>query len=502
VPESTAIHIHEDILEQRLAALEKIHDWSPRSIAKLEAFIRNADNYDLFRVNPMQYAKTKGMEEVEAIDMFIHAADVGLFEMEWHMNCAYCPQVVRSYRELSRVHSHYVCQFCQAVNDVSLDDYIQVTFTISEHVRPNIYHHPEQLPVEVYYLHYHFAKGIIYPAGLTGEAIISSISKVFADIEGHSTRTFELDLPPGRFEVLDLSHNLLLIVEIFPAPETSDTVQTTTIQLIDGQFKVLTQETKPDTRVIGPATFEFKQTMALPAGKHRIEIENKMDERGRFWLLEYPPNFVPWVMEYEPFLSGKRVLTSHTFRDLYRQEIVDSAEGLAIRDITFLFTDLKGSTALYEEIGDSKAYFLVRQHFDMLARVIAKHNGALVKTIGDAVMAAFSFPVDGVAAAIEMIEEIQTLNSKISNPLILKIGLHRGHSMAVGLNERIDYFGQNVNIASRIQGLANANEICISNEVNNVIEVMELIKAHHVHSEMASVKGVTEKLAVHRLTVN
>ena len=66
--------------------------------------------------------------------------------------------------------------------------------------------------------------------------------------------------------------------------------------------------------------------------------------------------------------------------------------GIGVKDITILFTDLKGSTALYERIGDLKAFSLVHRHFDSLEQVINNHNGAIVKTIGDAVMATFLNP--------------------------------------------------------------------------------------------------------------
>src|SRR5712692_3690495 len=175
--------IDESVLEQQLSELEKAHNWNPRVISKLETFIRTADDYDLFRINPIQYGSTRGMSNEEAIDLFIYAAKVGLFEMDWQLLCAFCPQVVGSFRELDKVHSHYQCQFCNGINDVALDDYIQVTFTLSAQVRDNVFLHPEALSVEDYYLRYHFAKGFKLPPGMTHEAMIAMLSKLFVDIE-------------------------------------------------------------------------------------------------------------------------------------------------------------------------------------------------------------------------------------------------------------------------------------------------------------------------------
>jgi class 3 adenylate cyclase len=125
----------------------------------------------------------------------------------------------------------------------------------------------------------------------------------------------------------------------------------------------------------------------------------------------------------------------------------------------------------------------------------------IVKTIGDAIMAVFEKPRDAVAAAIEMIEGIAAFNRTISQTLHLKIGLHQGRSIAVTLNEHIDYFGQNVNIAARVQALADANEIYMSREVMGAPGVSEVLKAHSVMSDRVQVKGVSEKLEVYRVAV-
>lgn len=490
--------IDDQILEQRLTELEEAQHWNPRVISKLETFIRTADDYDLFRINPIQYASDRDIDEAEAVDLFIYAAKVGLFEMDWQLLCAFCPQVIGSFRDLDKVHSHFQCRFCNAVNEVSLDDYIQVTFTLSPLVRDNIYLHPDELPVEDYYLRYQFAKGFLPPPGMTIPEVVAMLSEQFVDIDPHVKRSFEFDLTAGRFEILDLAHGLMLVFFV----EGQDTgAQTTQIQLEDGKFRVLNRETGPRKMDLGEGHFIFRQAGDMTEGHHTIEIENRMDERGRFWIVSYPPGFEPYYFEYEPFLSGKKLLITPTFRNLFRTQLINEAEGIAVNDLTYLFTDLKGSTQLFDTVGDGNAYFLVRQHFDILNKVVMARSGVIVKTIGDAIMAAFEHPHEGVAAAIEMLEEIRAFNKTISQELILKIGLHQGRSFAVTLNDRIDYFGQNVNIAARIQTLADANEVYMSQEVMEAPGVSEILQAHMVKSDRVQVKGVSEKLEVYRVMV-
>ena len=133
-----------------------------------------------------------------------------------------------------------------------------------------------------------------------------------------------------------------------------------------------------------------------------------------------------------------------------RSQTLPATEGLAVADLTFLFTDLSDSTTMYDRIGDATAYDLVRRHFDALERVIAEHGGAIVKTIGDAIMATFVDPGSAVRAATRMVARLADFNRASSTDLRLKMGLHRGHAIAISSNESVDYFGQSVNIAARI----------------------------------------------------
>ena len=203
--------VDEGLLKQRLAELGTLSSWAPDILSGLERFIRTASDYDLFRVNPIRYAFANSLSEAEAIELFVHAAKVGLFEMQWLLICAYCPQVAGSFRELDQVHPRFQCEFCNALNDVALDDYIQVTFTISGAVRDIAFHHPEMLSVEDYYLRFHFSKDFKPPHGMTHEQLVAALSRGFADIEADEQRSFEFDVTAGRFEVLDLSHKLLLV---------------------------------------------------------------------------------------------------------------------------------------------------------------------------------------------------------------------------------------------------------------------------------------------------
>jgi class 3 adenylate cyclase len=233
-------------------------------------------------------------------------------------------------------------------------------------------------------------------------------------------------------------------------------------------------------------------------------VQNITNERGTFCLAVLPPGMelghAP--IHFVPFLTGKRLLTTQTFRDLFRSEVIRASEGIGVRDITLLFTDLKGSTALYDEIGDLNAFALVQQHFDRLQEATVRHGGAVVKTIGDAVMATFGEPEAAVRAAIDMLAEIGAFNrGRPGRELLLKIWIHRGASIAVTLNDRLDYFGQTVNVAARVQALADANEIYLTRDVYELPGVAEILQpSFAVESSLASLRGIHEQMSVFRAT--
>ena len=276
--------------------------------------------------------------------------------------------------------------------------------------------------------------------------------------------------------------------------------------------------TSPD----GDASFLFRIDPASPPGKQHFEIscnEHACDtvsgsvapgkvtfditnigaKRLAFSVWQLPPGVSkPPPLHFAPFLSGKRLLTTQTFRNLFHSEV--TSQGIGIKDITLLFTDLKGSTALYDRIGDLNAFSLVQQHFDRLQEVTRRNDGAIIKTIGDAVMAAFRDPAHAVRAALEMRKEIGAVNRGASDQeLILKIGLHKGAAIAVTLNDRLDYFGQTVNIAARVQNLADADEIYLSEDIYTSQGVGEQLVSFSVEAKTARLRGINKEIPVFKV---
>jgi class 3 adenylate cyclase len=244
------------------------------------------------------------------------------------------------------------------------------------------------------------------------------------------------------------------------------------------------------------------QTLEMRPGQVRIAIENHTDMRVLPAVFIADHELHGLLAKRRPFVTAKRLLTNQTFRDLYRTDTVDVDQRLKITSLTFLFTDLRGSTELYERVGDLVAFDLVQAHFKVLNEIVASEAGAVVKTIGDAVMATFPTPDRAVAAAIRMREAMRELNMKSGREdLLLKIGVHEGPCIAVAMNDRQDYFGQTVNIASRVQGLATSQSIFVTGAVVGDAKSADLLAAKNIEpiSQDLALRGIEREVQIYAI---
>ena len=219
---------------------------------------------------------------------------------------------------------------------------------------------------------------------------------------------------------------------------------------------------------------------------------------------EHSPASEPQILEddTEPATRGLDLLLIPAFWKLFAGEAPAPDESLRIGRVALLFTDLRGSTAMYAERGDPLAYRLVRDHFAIVGEAIDRNRGALVKTIGDAVMATFASGGDGVRAAFEAQEELHDHVERMGGELIVKAGVHAGACLGVTLNDRLDFFGGAVNTAARVQGLSHGNDVVVTDSVMADLEAettQDGIQYHIVESFDAELRGLPAPLRVHRL---
>jgi class 3 adenylate cyclase len=449
-------------------------------VAALERLVRDAPDRQLARINVIDFARHEGLDEERTIAAFLQAAQIGLLDMSWNVLCPSCSGVLDANTSLKSVRSgEYYCAFCNLNNEPALDDMVEVSFTVNPRVRRIAAHSPDQLPLWEYYRQIFWGRGVDLPEdGL--EAAMQQITLDAVELPPGEKAFLSLQLPAGFVIVLEPVSHAAQFINVAGEP----TQERQNVTLVYNNLRAPTGE------------------ISLRPGTIRLSLENRTTVRAlpTVWVVD--DKFLAVVGKRRPFLTAKRLLSNQTFRDIYRTDTLDVDQRLKITSLTFLFTDLKGSTELYERVGDLVAFDLVREHFRTLNEIVAAEGGAVVKTIGDAVMATFLTPDHALSAALRMREAMRKLNDTHGREdLLLKIGIHEGPCLAVNLNERQDYFGQTVNIASRVQGLAQTRSILATAAVINNPKSAEVLSndGQKLLAQSHPLRGVAAEMAVYEI---
>lgn len=191
------------------------------------------------------------------------------------------------------------------------------------------------------------------------------------------------------------------------------------------------------------------------------------------------------------------------YREYFGGETLPQDQSLELMNSSTLFTDIKSSTRMYSDLGDAKAFGLVREHFRILFEYLEKYNGLPVKTIGDAVLGSFIDGRHAIQAAIEAQQALRAFyQSRPENERIeVKIGIHSGPTILVALNNRLDYFGTTVNLAARVQAVAQPNEIVLSEKVFSPVEHKSLLATYvrPVYRSHHTFKGLDGEYQVYHI---
>lgn len=463
--------------EPLFAALRQSADGTV--VSAIERLVREAPDRALNRINVLDFARETGLGEEPVITAFLRAARLGIFELSWNVLCPGCGGVLGAGSTLKSVHQEaYNCALCAAGYEPTLDEMVEVTFTVSPRVRRIAAHAPDELPMWEYVRQIFWGSGIDLPA---------DAEKLIEDVTLDS-----IELPAGEKAILSLHLPAEFVIVCEPV--------THSVQFLDVKGEP-TRE-RQNLTIILEKDSAPTATVEMRPGPLRLSIENRTDRRALPSLWIANDKLHDLLGRRKPFLTAKRLLTNQSFRDLYGTSALDVDQRLKITSLTFLFTDLKGSTELYERVGDIAAYDLVRAHFEILHEIVAAEAGAVVKTIGDAVMATFSTPDRALAAALRMREAMRRLNEeRKGEDLLLKIGIHEGPCLAVTLNDRQDYFGQTVNIAARVQGLAVSREIFATGPVVRHPEASKLLASGGLEPvpQQRAMRGVGAAVAIYAI---
>jgi class 3 adenylate cyclase len=368
--------------------------------------IENGDDFALARIRPYELAQQWQKSRRDVLEACLCATRAGILDLQWSLICPMCRGggATNSLKEIaSTVH----CPSCNIDFTASFEQSVELTFQPNPSIR--------EIDLELY---------CVGGPQVTPHIIAQQL------LPAGANRAIDLAFEPGRYRLRTSSTPGW---QLFRA--TNDVSDPITLRATTSGW--LTEELPVATRAT-------------------INLDNATDDEQLF-ILER----TAWS---DDAATAAEVTALQMFRDLFATEALRPGEQISVGTLTVLFTDLKNSTRMYREIGDATAFGHVMNHFDVLKQVIAEEDGALVKTIGDAVMAVFRQPVSAIRAMIHA-------QQKLANPsdgtqsLSLKAGIHTGPCIAVTLNDRLDYFGSTVNLAARLEGQSTGCDIVLSNVV-------------------------------------
>src|SRR4030088_2334219 len=464
--------------EAQFSVLKQTAD--PSVADAIRELIEKGEDHELNRINVLDFSARTGLDEERVISGFLHASRLGLFDLTWNVLCPGCGGVLDAHSTLKSLrHDDYHCGLCACGYEASVDEQVEVAFTVSPRVRRIAAHDPNTLPIWEYFKQIFWSSGVDF----NKEAFATLADEVVLEA---------LELPAGEKAVLSLQWPREFTIVFEPVTHAA--------QFIDVQGEP-TKERQQLSLIYNKIQAPVG-TMTLRPGPLRLSLDNQTDVRVLPSVFIAAEALHHLIGQRKPFLTAKRMLSNQTFRDVFKADNLSLDQRLQITSMTFLFTDLKGSTALYERVGDLAAFDLVRAHFHALLEIISSEKGAVVKTIGDAVMATFERPEHALAAGLRMRAAMETLNTERgTKDLVVKIGIHEGPCLAVMLNERQDYFGQTVNIAARVQGLSTSHAIHITGPVIDAPAVAAILDKEAITpiQKQAALRGIADKIVVYEI---
>src|SRR5436190_10461358 len=340
----------------------------PKPVSAIEKLIEDAPDRDLCRINAFAFAAKHKLDEDDVLAAFLHGARLGVFDMSWNILCPACGGVLDSGATLKTVRqSEYRCVLCATGREPTLDEMVEVTFTISPRVRRIAAHDPGTLPWIEYYRQIFWSSGVDLPDDETLAKWVKETTLDSRELSPGEKVVLSLQLPEGEVDMFDPVLHMSQHLEVKGEPAREN----------QSLSFVMTRDHAPE------------RTVPMRPGPLQLTLENRAAVRTLPGIWVVSDKVHDLVNRRRPFLTAKRLLTNQTFRDIHRTDTLDVDQRLKITSLSFLFTDLKGSTELYERVGDLVAYDLVRAHFRILNEIVAAESGAVVKTIGDAVMATF-----------------------------------------------------------------------------------------------------------------
>lgn len=401
----------------------------------LATYATRGPEVDVVKIRPLELARRWDVPPREAIEVCLEATRAGLLDLRWDILCPRCRVAKSISSGLDEMPTGAHCGTCNIDYERDFSRNVELSFQPAAGIRPVA-----------------FGEYCLF-GPMSTPHIVAQVR-----VAGGSSRELSASFAPGHYRLRTLE----------AGPEAD----------LDHEGAGF-----PEVRLAADGAI----TAGTPAAPGTLRLVNDSPHDRNVIVEERA-----WERDA---LTADRVTALQAFRDLFSDQLLRPGDEVAIQRVTLMFTDLRGSTALYESVGDARAYGLVRDHFAFLTGIVRTHDGAVVKTIGDAVMAAFVEPKQAFAAALEIQRAVAEFNREHPLPggdegaVAIKIGIHEGPCIAVTLNDRLDYFGTTVNLTARLEGQSHGGDIILSKRLAEDPAVAVALAERQFSEETAELRG-------------
>lgn len=391
----------------------------PEAVDKLIQLLTEGDDMTLASIRPYTVADYYQLSRRKMLETFLLATRNGILDLQWDIICPHCRGAAVRAGSMREINTSSFCESCDFDFTADFERLVELTFTPNEAVR-------------------RVERRTFCVGGpqVTAHIVMQQLLKPAEE------RTLTLPLEKGRYQ---MRASGLSGTRIFEAGENGQT----SVSIEAGE------------------NGGWRDKEIKIASEVELKLINNTS-REQYFVFER----TAWN---DQAVTAAEITALQAFRDLFSNEALRAGELISVGKLSILFTDLRGSTKLYREIGDAPAFASVMRHFDVLRECIAEEDGAIIKTIGDAVMAVFRRPASAIRAMFKA-QEILSNPPGDALPLFLKAGIHTGVAIAVTLNERLDYFGGTINMAARLESLSSGEDIVISSSVYRDPEVSAMLE--------------------------
>ena len=452
----------EDISREKLKpAIELLaanHSDYESEIQDLHGWLLNSQAQERHRMNAYRVSQSTAIPVDRLIRILLWGTQKSVFQLHWQQHCPHCNMITAEYDSLAASSGESYCKMCDTEYSVDFKERVEVTFSL----HPSI----EELEIPPYCLP---------PRSLKP---VAQLSMARGEVEDA-----EFQVSPGVYR--------------YYCP----------ITMSMGKMHVEDKEGESELEIhqLADSTFNPPEIHISAGQVHLKAVNETVPISGLIIHEDKLAHPIPF-QDLELHLNGLEIIHYPEFREIFGDDALSDREKMTISSVTILFTDITGSTRMYERLGDVQAYNIVRDHFQILIEAIQNRGGTIIKTIGDAVMASFIESETAFRSIFEAMDEFENYNSQKDDDhrVNLKIGIHSGPAILVNLNDRLDYFGSTVNKAARIQSLARSHQIAFSEEILGFPGIKKLLVSRGMRNllrRQASLKGLSGSHPIYFLSL-